>query len=651
MGWFGPVSVLGECPRWDSDTGRLHWVDIDGGTLHEGLFTADGWTTRSHGVAAPLAGAALLDTSGGAQAEPGLGGTEHPPRLPGEDRWVVAVAGELAEWAVGARPAPRRVVEPGSPRCPVRLNEVVTDPAGRLWVGSMAYDWTPGAGSFWRIDLDGTVHRVLDEITIANGIGWSPDAATMYTTDTGPGHITAWDHDLDTGLIARPRLFAAGAGGGKPDGLAVDSQGNVWSAFPAGFRVSCFDPAGREIERLHIPAPNPTSCCFAGPERDHLVVTTSRKRLPPEALERYPDSGRMWDAGRLGIRGLRSRAPACVGVAAPVRYRSAIRPPPTVACPPAPRRDAIMTDTHATLTRCCTPSRPATLGPGGQDTLTTGPSTASPDKTVVVQIPAGTFRMGTDDPDGFPDDHEGPVRAVTVAGFAVDAYTVSNARFAAFVDATGYRTEAEQYGWSFVFARFVPAALRRNAARPDKTPWWLAVDGTTWRAPEGPGSGIDERLDHPVVHVSWHDAQAFCRWARRRLPTEAEWEYAARGGLDQARYPWGDELHPGGQHYCNIWQGRFPTHNSADDGYTGTAPVDAFPPNGYGLYNVAGNVWEWCQDPFDHATTSRTLRGGSYLCHDSYCNRYRVAARTCNTPDSSAGNTGFRCATDLPRQP
>ena len=285
MSWFGPTSVLGECPRWDGDTGRLHWVDIDGGTLHEAHLCADGWTARSRNVAAPLAGAILLDAST-------------------VDRWVVAVAGALAEWAVGARTAPRRVVEPWSPRCPVRLNEVVTDPAGRLWVGSMAYDWTPGAGSFWRVDLDGTVHRVLDGITIANGIGWSPDAATMYTTDTGPGHITAWDHDLDTGLISHPRLFATGADGGKPDGLAVDNQGNVWSAFPGGFRVSCFDPAGRELERLQLPAPNPTSCCFAGPGRDRLVVTTGRKRLPPEALERYPDSGRVWDAGRLGVSGL-----------------------------------------------------------------------------------------------------------------------------------------------------------------------------------------------------------------------------------------------------------------------------------------------------------------------------------------------------------
>lgn len=261
-------------------------------------------------------------------------------------------------------------------------------------------------------------------------------------------------------------------------------------------------------------------------------------------------------------------------------------------------------------------------------------------------LPGGTFLMGTDDPDGFPDDHEGPVRPNTVAPFGIDACAVSNARFAAFVDATGYRTEAERYGWSFVFARFVPAELRRTSARPNAAPWWCAVSGATWRTPEGPGSSIDDRRDHPAVHITWTDADAFCRWAGRRLPTEAEWEYAARGGLDQARYPWGNDLEPDGEYRCNIWHGRFPTHNTAEDGYIGTAPVDAFAPNGFGLHNVAGNIWEWCADWFDDARRGRSMRGGSYLCHSSYCNRYRVAARTSNTPDSSTGNTGFRCVVD-----
>jgi sulfatase modifying factor 1 len=199
----------------------------------------------------------------------------------------------------------------------------------------------------------------------------------------------------------------------------------------------------------------------------------------------------------------------------------------------------------------------------------------------------------------------------------------------------------------------VRRGMRSTRARPTEidacqTPWWCGVRGAYWRAPEGPASDLDGRWDHPVVHVSWDDALAYCRWAGRRLPTEAEWEYAARGGLDQARFPWGDELTPGCEHRCNIWQGRFPVRDTAEDGYSGTAPVDAYRPNGYGLFNVSGNVWEWCADWFDGSRSQRAMRGGSYLCHESYCNRYRVAARTANTPDSATGNLGFRCAADVP---
>ena len=262
----------------------------------------------------------------------------------------------------------------------------------------------------------------------------------------------------------------------------------------------------------------------------------------------------------------------------------------------------------------------------------------------MVALPGGAFLMGAEDPDGFPADAEGPVREVVVRPFRIDAYAVSAARFGRFVADTGYVTDAERFGWSYVFAGFLPAALRRGARRLEAAPWWCAVDGASWAAPEGPGSDLDGRGDHPVTHVSWADAGAFCRWAGARLPTEAEWEYAARGGLVRARYPWGDELTPGGEHRCNIWQGRFPTKNTAEDGYPGTAPVDAFPPNGFGLHNVSGNVWEWSADRWAPDHPSRVLRGGSYLCHDSYCNRYRVAARTSNTPDSSTGNTGFRLA-------
>jgi formylglycine-generating enzyme required for sulfatase activity len=262
----------------------------------------------------------------------------------------------------------------------------------------------------------------------------------------------------------------------------------------------------------------------------------------------------------------------------------------------------------------------------------------------MVGLPGATFLMGTEDPVGFPADGEGPVREVSVEGFLVDPCVVTAAEFAEFVDDTGWTTDAEKFGWSYVFAGFLPAALRAASPRLPETPWWCGVHGATWRAPEGPGSDLDGRLDHPVVHVSWHDAVAYCAWSGKRLLTEAEWEYAARGGLVQKRYPWGDELTPGGRHMCNIWQGQFPVRNTAEDGYRGTAPVDAFEPNGFGLYNVSGNVWEWCADPW--GGDGRVMRGGSYMCHDSYCNRYRVAARTRNTADSSGGNLGFRCARD-----
>jgi formylglycine-generating enzyme len=267
----------------------------------------------------------------------------------------------------------------------------------------------------------------------------------------------------------------------------------------------------------------------------------------------------------------------------------------------------------------------------------------------LLRLPGGTFLMGSADRDAHAADHEAPVRPVTVGAFAVAACCVTNDEFAAFVAQAGYQTDAQRLGWSYVFSGFLPTALRKGAERPDRAPWWCAIAGASWRHPEGPGSDITGRGDHPVVHVSWNDATAYCRWARLRLPTEPEWEYAARGGLDQARYPWGDELTPGGRHRCNIWQGRFPVHNTAEDGYAGTAPVDAFDPNGYGLFNTAGNVWEWCADWFGPDRQARSMRGGSYLCHDSYCNRYRVAARTGSPPDSSAGNLGFRCARGVRR--
>lgn len=285
----------------------------------------------------------------------------------------------------------------------------------------------------------------------------------------------------------------------------------------------------------------------------------------------------------------------------------------------------------------------------------------------MVRIPGGEFRMGGADPESFPDDGEGPVRAVTLSPFLIDETAVTNRQFAAFVRDTGYATDAERFGWSFVFHLFIGPQQRPHvvdAAVPG-APWWLAVNGAAWHSPEGPDSDIATRPNHPVVHVSWRDAAAYAAWAGKRLPTEAEWEMAARGGLHQARYAWGDDLVPKRRWRCNIWQGTFPDVNTADDGHVGTAPVKSYPPNGLGLYEVAGNVWEWTADWWSttwHADDrpqarvnpegppdgeSKVIRGGSYLCHASYCNRYRVAARTQNTPDSSTGNMGFRCAADL----
>lgn len=292
------------------------------------------------------------------------------------------------------------------------------------------------------------------------------------------------------------------------------------------------------------------------------------------------------------------------------------------------------------MKNCCSATR---TGSKNYEQVSVQKGTA--DVSDMIYIPEGTFWMGTDDSDANPHDGEGPVREEKVESFYIDPCAVTNADFKRFVDDTGYVTEAERYGWSFVFYQFIDGRNKSYARqRVPNTPWWIVVEKAYWYQPEGPFSSIEDRLNHPVIHISWHDAKAYCNWAGKRLPTEIEWEYAARGGLVQKRYPWGDELIPNGEHRCNIWQGEFPKHNSLDDGYHGTAPVDTYKPNDYGLYNMVGNVWEWCQDSFE--AKSRVMRGGSYLCHDSYCNRYRVAARTSNTPDSSSGNIGFRCVVD-----
>ena len=268
--------------------------------------------------------------------------------------------------------------------------------------------------------------------------------------------------------------------------------------------------------------------------------------------------------------------------------------------------------------------------------------------------------------DAYPADGEGPVREVFLSSFAISSTAVTNEEFKAFVADTDYVTTAEQSEdgsppWSFVFAGLLPDDFppTRGVLGAE---WWRQVEGADWLHPEGPGSELEpecSRWNHPVVHISWFDAKAFAEWAGCRLPTEAEWEFAARGDLNQKRFPWGDESKPGGDFMCNIFTGSFPDKNDAEDGWVGTCPVNAFPTNNFGLHNCSGNVWEWCDDWFSARHESdkpvrdpkgplmgldKVVKGGSYLCHDSYCNRYRLGARMGLLPDSSLGHQGFRIA-------
>jgi sulfatase modifying factor 1 len=309
------------------------------------------------------------------------------------------------------------------------------------------------------------------------------------------------------------------------------------------------------------------------------------------------------------------------------------------------------------MTGCCAPGRE----PSGADRDPPSPVTAtSADDGTLVAIPGGDFRMGAEGVLAYDADGEGPVHAVVLSPYRIGSVCVTNDDFAGFVDATGHVTDAERFGWSFVFGGLLPDDFEDTAAVA-ATPWWRQVFGAGWRHPEGPHSDVGDRGRHPVVHVSWHDALAYCAWRGARLPTEAEWERAARGGRVGATFPWGDDLEPGGEHRMNVFQGTFPGDDTGDDGWVGTAPVDAYAPNDFGLHNTTGNVWEWCADWYDPAFyrhsprrdpsgpaggTMRAMRGGSYLCHASYCRRYRVAARSANSPDSSAGNIGFRVALD-----
>jgi formylglycine-generating enzyme required for sulfatase activity len=296
-------------------------------------------------------------------------------------------------------------------------------------------------------------------------------------------------------------------------------------------------------------------------------------------------------------------------------------------------------------------------------------------------VPGGTFEMGSES--FYPEER--PAHRIAVDGLWVDEHPVTNAEFRRFIRATGYVTVAERPLDPADFpdvdvALLVPGSLVftppvQSVGLNDYQTWWAYVPGASWRHPEGPGSTLDGRDRHPVVHVAWDDARAYASWAGKDLPTEAEWELAARGGLERAVYPWGDDFAPKGRMMANTWQGRFPDENLLEDGYAGTSPVKAFPPNGYGLYDVVGNVWEWTSDyftphhqgdaskpcciprnprvsspdrsygvgqPGEHIPR-RVIKGGSHLCAPNYCLRYRPAARQGETVDTSTAHIGFRC--------
>lgn len=299
-------------------------------------------------------------------------------------------------------------------------------------------------------------------------------------------------------------------------------------------------------------------------------------------------------------------------------------------------------------------------------------------------IAGGTFTMGSDH--HYPE--EAPAHRVRVDGFWIDRHAVTNQDFARFVDATGYVTTAERPANAEDYPGATPELLlpssvmfRKPAGRVDLRnhfEWWTYVPGADWRHPEGPGSSLADRGNHPVVHVAFADAEAYAAWAGKALPTEAEWEFAARGSLEGAEFAWGDERVPDGRHMANAWQGEFPWQNLAEDGYEGTAPVGSFPPNGYGLYEMTGNVWEWTTDWYqDHGKIKkacctlenprggaadasrdprlpnvtiprRVMKGGSYLCAPNYCRRYRPAARMPQPVDTSTCHLGFRCIVRTP---
>ena len=306
----------------------------------------------------------------------------------------------------------------------------------------------------------------------------------------------------------------------------------------------------------------------------------------------------------------------------------------------------------------CVDSMPARLAVVA-DTMQIKPGVLS--KEGMVWIPGGEFMMGATDEEGRPDEY--PSRKVTVKGFWMDATEVTNAQFRKFVEATGYVTTAEQnVTWEELKTQlpagtpkphdsllkasslvFTPPA--QAVPLDDVSQWWSWRRGADWKHPQGPESDINGKDNYPVVHISWNDAAAYCKWAGKRLPTEAEWEFASRGGKQQEKYPWGNEDPSAGKPKANTWQGEFPNHNTNVDGYYRSAPVHSFEANGYGLYDMAGNVWEWCSDWYE-GSQMKVVRGGSFMCNASYCKGYRVTARMKTSPDTGLEHTGFRCVAE-----
>jgi formylglycine-generating enzyme required for sulfatase activity len=304
---------------------------------------------------------------------------------------------------------------------------------------------------------------------------------------------------------------------------------------------------------------------------------------------------------------------------------------------------------EADIKSCCSPTNFCSFSNTANKSAFQGTKSAS--AIELAQIDAGSFLMGSESAEAMPTDGEGPVRE----------------EFLEFIESTGYVTEAEEAAWSFVFVGQLSETTRKENVLgfDENLSWWAAVRGACWKHPTGPSSSIEQLLDHPVVHISWNDASAYAQWAGKRLPTEAEWEKAARGYSSQQNFAWGESLELDGRHMCNVWQGEFPVNNSLLDGHYSTAPVRSFEANSFGLYNVSGNVWEWTADwyssdwhanqmvetrvnPTGPATgVNKVTKGGSFLCHASYCNRYRLSARSSSAPSATFSHTGFRVASDL----